>query len=138
MRKIDLHTHSFFSDGSMSPTELLFHAKEVGLSALALTDHDTVAGIPEAERAAKENGIEFVPGVEFSTEGISQVHILGYYIDSSDTSLTEAFRLQQEEESSRLYEGFVRTRLSHDRGGSAGSGSFRRNRQSALRPGDGE
>lgn len=105
MRKIDLHTHSFFSDGSMSPTELLFHAKEVGLSALALTDHDTVAGIPEAERAAKENGIEFVPGVEFSTEGISQVHILGYYIDRSDASLTEAFRLQQEErkENHRAY-----------------------------------
>ena len=55
MRKIDLHTHSFFSDGSMSPTELLFHAKEVGLSALALTDHDTVAGIPEAERAARKS-----------------------------------------------------------------------------------
>ena len=51
MRKIDLHTHSFFSDGSMSPTELLFHAKEVGLSALALTDHDTVAGIPRRKTA---------------------------------------------------------------------------------------
>ncbi len=97
MRRIDLHTHSFFSDGSMSPTELLFHAKEVGLSALALTDHDTVAGIPEAEKAAKKNGIEFVPGVEFSTEGISQVHVLGYYIDHSNASLKEAFRLQQEE-----------------------------------------
>ncbi len=97
MKRIDLHTHSIFSDGSMTPTELLCHAAELGVDAIALTDHDTVSGLPEAEKAAKACGVELVPGVELSTEGISQVHILGYYIDRENTALLDAFAKQQEE-----------------------------------------
>lgn len=82
---IDLHTHSTESDGTLSPEDLVEHAKELGLSAIALTDHDTVNGLPKARRRAKELGIELVPGIELSTdyEGM-EVHILGYYMDETE------------------------------------------------------
>lgn len=65
---VDLHTHSFYSDGSDSPTEVVNAAIEAGLTAVALTDHDTLAGIPEAQAATEHTGIELVPGVEISCE----------------------------------------------------------------------
>lgn len=82
MKFVDLHTHSKASDGSMSPSELIVHAKASGLSAVALTDHDTVAGVPEAAQKARECGIEFIPGVEFSAWYIDrEIHIVGLFID---------------------------------------------------------
>ncbi|MCI9526204.1 MAG: PHP domain-containing protein [Lachnospiraceae bacterium] len=83
--RIDLHTHSTESDGTLTPQELMEHAKEVGLSAIALTDHDCIHGIAKARPAAKSLGLELVPGVELSTdyEG-REVHILGYYIDENN------------------------------------------------------
>lgn len=81
---IDLHTHSTFSDGTKTPTELVKLAKEAGLFAFALTDHDSINGLEEAKKAAKEYNIKLIPGVELST-GYMQleqdVHILGYNID---------------------------------------------------------
>lgn len=79
MRAIDLHTHSSRSDGSFSPGQLVREAQRTGLAAIALTDHDTMAGIPEALAAGLETGIEVLAGVEISAnhEG-SPVHILGY------------------------------------------------------------
>ena len=65
---IDLHTHSRFSDGSDSPTELVEQAGAIGLSALALTDHDTLDGIAEARTAASGLPLELIPGVEISCE----------------------------------------------------------------------
>ena len=62
---IDLHTHSTASDGSLSPSALIRAAKEQGLSALALTDHDTIAGLEEAGEEAKKRNIRFIPGIEF-------------------------------------------------------------------------
>lgn len=94
---IDLHTHSLFSDGSMTPTELVAHAAEHGLAAIALTDHDTVAGLDEAKEAGKRFGVEIVPGVEFSTLAKTQVHILGYYFDPNCPLMLKAFAAQQEE-----------------------------------------
>ncbi len=80
-RTIDLHVHSSASDGTFSPSALLAEAKKAGLYAMALTDHDTMDGIPEAAAAAKELGIEFVPGIEISTEYEGcEVHVLGYYL----------------------------------------------------------
>ena len=82
MEKIcDLHTHSNFSDGSFSPSQLLEMAVEAGLSAIALTDHNTVAGLPEFMEAAKDYPIEAVPGTEFSVdyEG-KELHLLGLFI----------------------------------------------------------
>ena len=76
---IDLHTHSTCSDGLLTPTALLTLAARRGLAAIALTDHDTVAGLPEALTHGKATGVEILPGIEISSvlDGIS-LHILGY------------------------------------------------------------
>ena len=68
MKKIDLHVHSLVSDGSFTPTELAFHAKEQGLSAFALTDHDVIAGTEDAAAAAQEAGVEFINGMELTAD----------------------------------------------------------------------
>ena len=64
----DLHTHSVFSDGTWTPEELVEEAERIGLAAIALTDHNTVAGLPRFLRAAQGKAVEAVPGVEFSTD----------------------------------------------------------------------
>lgn len=81
MKLIDLHVHSTASDGTASPRELAELALRQGLSAVAVTDHDTVLGYPELKKAGEELGIETVPGIEISTKFHRAVHILGYYID---------------------------------------------------------
>ena len=89
MKIIDLHVHSTKSDGSFTPTELVDYALEKGLSAFALTDHDTTEGLDEAidyaQKLAMANPgkeIEVIPGIEFSTEYMGKdVHIVGLYID---------------------------------------------------------
>lgn len=79
---IDLHVHSNCSDGSLTPGELVLLARSAGLSAFALTDHDTTDGIDEAVRAAEGTGPEVIPGIEFSTRYLHRdVHILGYFMD---------------------------------------------------------
>ena len=78
---IDLHTHSTCSDGSMTPTELVKHAAENNLAAIALTDHDTVSGVEEAVRAGERYGVEVVPAIEFSVKSETETHILGFFID---------------------------------------------------------
>ncbi|MCR5716738.1 MAG: PHP domain-containing protein [Lachnospiraceae bacterium] len=79
---IDLHTHSNKSDGSLTPTELIGRALEKKISAIALTDHDTVDGVPEALEAGKGQPIEVIPGIELSTEYHGrEVHVVGLYID---------------------------------------------------------
>ncbi len=87
---IDLHTHSTCSDGSMTPSELVFHASQRGLKAIALSDHDTVAGIDEAMEAGKKYGVEIVPAIEFSVISSTETHILGFYIDHKSPLLAQA------------------------------------------------
>lgn len=102
-RMVDLHVHSTESDGTFTPEELVFLAKEAGLSAFALTDHDTASGVRKAAETAKACGIELVPGIELSTQyqfsapktGGKEVHIVGLYIDPQNQTLmkkTEEFR----------------------------------------------
>ena len=86
---IDLHTHSIYSDGSMTPSELVCHAKEEGLCAISLTDHDTIDGVGEALEKGKETGLEVVPGIEFSVKSETETHILGYYINTKARVLQE-------------------------------------------------
>ena len=82
MNIVDLHVHSNKSDGSLTPTELVNYAVEKGLTAFALTDHDTTDGIEEALEAARGKNIEVIPGIEFSSEYEGQdIHIVGLYID---------------------------------------------------------
>jgi predicted metal-dependent phosphoesterase TrpH len=80
---VDLHTHSTASDGTLSPRELVYLAKKVGLKALALTDHDTLDGLSQAYQTAKEEGLPFLCGVEISVkfEGPGHFHLLGYFLE---------------------------------------------------------
>lgn len=90
MKLIDLHVHSNCSDGTLSPEEVVLYAKSKGLSAIALTDHDTVTGIDHAIKKGLEVGITVVPGIEFSADYMGkEVHILGYYIDYTHKELLE-------------------------------------------------
>lgn len=82
MNAVDLHVHSNKSDGSFTPAALVDYALEKGLSAFALTDHDTTDGIDEALLAARGKPIEVIPGIEFSTEYKGKdIHIVGLYMD---------------------------------------------------------
>ena len=93
MKYIDLHTHSTCSDGTFTPSELAAHAAEKGLAAFALTDHDTTDGLAEAAAAAAEYGVEFVPGIEFSTEYQGHdIHIVGLDIDPAEEELAAKLR----------------------------------------------
>ena len=79
---VDLHAHTTASDGSFSPAELVLHAREVGLAAIGITDHDTFGGWDEAEHAGLEHGVEIVPGIELSVAGaLGKFHLLGYYVE---------------------------------------------------------
>lgn len=86
---IDLHTHSTASDGTMTPSELVRHAKEAGLSALALTDHDTTDGIDEALEEGKKSGVEVIAGVEINVDFTpdSEMHLLGYFFEDNYKNL---------------------------------------------------
>jgi 3',5'-nucleoside bisphosphate phosphatase len=88
---IDLHVHTNLSDGTLSPEELLAHAEEKGLRALAVTDHDTVAGVRRAQRAGTNRGIEVISGVEVSAQWPSGIlHILGFFVRPEDPNLLES------------------------------------------------
>ena len=87
MKRIDLHVHTTASDGTASPKEAVKLAKDAGLSAIAITDHDTVSGYAEAAEAGAKYGLEVVPGIEISTKYGRAVHILGYYIDPDSDKL---------------------------------------------------
>ncbi|MDU2242677.1 MAG: PHP domain-containing protein [Paenibacillus sp.] len=83
--RYDLHSHTQASDGMNKPSENVRLAKEKGLTGLAITDHDTVAGIGEALLAGKELGVDVVPGIEISTRAAGKdIHVLGYYMNFDD------------------------------------------------------
>lgn len=86
---IDLHTHSLMSDGSMTPAEVVREAKKAGLTAIALSDHDTVDGVREAMAEGEKLGVEVVPAIEFSVQSGTETHILGYYIDIENPKLLD-------------------------------------------------
>jgi predicted metal-dependent phosphoesterase TrpH len=81
---IDLHIHSNCSDSTLTPREIVRLAKENGLRAIAVTDHDSVAGVGEAMSTGQELGVEVISGVELSvSDGTSDIHILGYFVDQA-------------------------------------------------------
>ena len=90
MSRIDLHLHTTHSDGSFSTRDVMAFAKQAGVTALAITDHDIVEGIAEATAIGAELGIEVVPGVEISSRlGESELHILGYFLNWTDPLLAQ-------------------------------------------------
>jgi len=93
---IDLHTHSTASDGTFSPTELAAEAHKTGLSLFALTDHDTVAGVVEAQKAGQALGIRVLPGIEISVEWQpGELHLLGLGIDIENKRLCDLMQYAQ-------------------------------------------
>lgn len=93
MSRIDLHTHTTASDGTLAPRELVALAVEKGLETLAITDHDTTDGVPEALAAAEKLDILVIPGVEINTDTeTGHVDILGYFIDVHHPELQTVLR----------------------------------------------
>jgi 3',5'-nucleoside bisphosphate phosphatase len=91
---IDLHTHSTYSDGTFNPTQIIATAVDIGLTAIALTDHDTIDGLKEAGVAAANLKIIFVPGVEISAKiNRGALHILGLQIDPDNSSLVHELEI---------------------------------------------
>ncbi len=109
---IDLHAHTTASDGTLSPRQLVTHAREIGLSAVAVSDHDTVSGWSEALEAGEELGVRVVPGIELSVshDQHGKFHLLGFFAHRTDlngTALGEAvtdLQRERDERNTRIYE----------------------------------
>jgi 3',5'-nucleoside bisphosphate phosphatase len=96
--KVDLHIHTDHSDGHYSPGQIIKKAKYAGIDVLSITDHDNLNGIPEAVEAAKEFGIEVIPGVEISSDiGDREVHILAYFVEQNNPELERYLLFFREE-----------------------------------------
>ncbi len=99
---IDLHIHSTASDGSLSPLEIIEAAEKIGLSAIAITDHDTVEGSAEASSHLQSRCVEILPGIEISADfPTGSMHILGYLIRVDDLSLRQTLKIVQEARAKR-------------------------------------
>jgi 3',5'-nucleoside bisphosphate phosphatase len=105
-KKADLHTHTIYSDGALTPKELLDLAKKKNLDIIGITDHDTIDGIDEAICYGNEIGIQVIPGLEISTDVEGQeVHLLGYFINHKDPELAkylQFFRNERLERAKRI------------------------------------
>jgi 3',5'-nucleoside bisphosphate phosphatase len=100
---IDLHTHSEWSDGALSPAQLIARAKLAGVDRLALTDHDTVQGLAPALAAAKKMGMDLICGVEISALWRAQtVHVLGLWVDPESAALRNELQMQLERRRDRM------------------------------------
>ena len=99
---VDLHLHTTASDGVLSPSEIVRYAKEQGLQAVAITDHDTIDGNAEALDEGAKLGLEVIAGVEISAQfDLGSMHILGFFIDIGNTALKERLSLLQETRAQR-------------------------------------
>ena len=105
IKRIDLHIHSHYSDGTLSPQEIMELARKRGIAAVAITDHDTVAGTPEAFTHGRNQNVEVVSGVEIGAEhnGVS-MHILGFGFDYLNPRLQESITILQEARRTRNQE----------------------------------
>ena len=96
IERYDLHCHSTASDGALTPTEVVQRAAEFGVTALALTDHDTTAGLAEAQQQADSVGLHLIPGIELSCNWQNKcLHVVGLGIDPSYAPLANATHLLQ-------------------------------------------
>lgn len=105
--KADLHMHSTASDGEHEPEELMALCREAGLELAALTDHDSVAGVARAKKAADALGLRLLPGVELSCGAEGKTHVLGLGIDAGDPALAAFFaerRKERERRAERMVE----------------------------------
>ena len=102
-KSADLHIHTHYSDGTMSPQEVVADALHCGINCIAITDHDTVDGISPAIEAARGCDLEVLPGIELSTEiNGKDVHMLGYLFNWQDASLVEQLKEMQNARAERM------------------------------------
>jgi hypothetical protein len=105
MKFADLHLHTQFSDGTFTPEELVLHAQKNGLACIALTDHDTVEGCARAAAACAAVKMEFISGAELTAEhDDTEVHILGYFLDTQNPVLLEKIAKFQSVRQNRIRE----------------------------------
>ena len=112
---VDLHTHSTASDGQYTPSELVKLAKDRGIEVMALTDHDTIDGVNEAQRAGDALGLQVIRGVELSAKEYHNFHILGYGFKDGDTELSrlcEKLRAGRDERKHKIID-FLREKGIH-------------------------
>jgi len=96
--KVDLHSHTNYSDGFNSPKELIDKAKEKGIEVLSITDHDNLAAINEATEYGKRAGVEIIPGVEISSDIMDrEIHILGYFVEPGNSEIERYLTFFREE-----------------------------------------
>ncbi len=97
MNQVDLHTHTTASDGSLTPAQLVHRAARLALQVIAITDHDTTAGVAEGIAAGRTLGVEVIPGVEINTDvPRAEVHVLGYFVDPNHAELhTQLARIRE-------------------------------------------
>src|SRR6478736_10460137 len=104
MNKIDLHLHTNRSDGRLTPTELVRLVHKGGVRRMALTDHDTTAGVDEAMAEGRLLGVEVIPGVELGTDSRSgDLHMLGLFLDYQDQHFQETMARFREGRIARVY-----------------------------------
>jgi predicted metal-dependent phosphoesterase TrpH len=102
---IDLHTHTTASDGKFPPEQLVARAARAGVTVLAVTDHDTIAGCVDAAQACAEHGLEFVVGIEVTAvDAERDVHVLGYFVDPESQPFGEFLAQQRERRVVRIRE----------------------------------
>ena len=107
-RLCDLHTHSTFSDGTLTPAELIGEAKRLGLAAVALTDHNTLAGIEAFRAAAEGSGVKAIAGIEISTDyGPHEFHLLGLYLNEDAEEKIAAVLAEMKQEKRQSNERLV-------------------------------
>ena len=100
----DLHVHTFYSDSTFSPEEVVSCAKEKGLAAIAICDHDTVDGIDPCMTIGLEKGVEIIPGIEMSVEMMdAEIHVLGYFIDWKQDWLRKKLKEIQDSRVDRVF-----------------------------------
>ena len=100
---VDLHTHTTASDGQYSPAELVELARDAGLKYVAVTDHDTLRGLPEAMAAGEKLGVRVIPGVELSAAEDRHLHILGLNVQTGHTPLSELCQKMRQEREERKH-----------------------------------
>lgn len=104
MKYADLHTHTYFSDGTLSPVDLIQACRRARLAAVSIVDHDTLEGLAQAEEEAGAAHIELIPGIELSAEfDQREIHVLGYFIDRHNEALARQLLVLKKNRIERIY-----------------------------------
>jgi len=103
-KRADLHVHTTYSDGSLTPQQVIEQASKVGLGCVGICDHDSINGLSEAISVGSSCGVEVIPGVEVSAEeNGKELHILGYFIDYENSHLTDMLKQIRDDRKNRAH-----------------------------------